>query len=238
MIHQSILKRLILLISFSISSIYTSVSQTKNWSLGVGTAITAYDFTTSKGNTIDYLKNGAGNSYAIGYEQALLDTNKFVGQSTPKAIYFLQHKRVSKLLTKLTLGLHVLFNQYNAVGSVQNLSFDYQTNYAGLQLSLGPRLDLGKKWHILAKGLLAGQHILQGNQQVNYTYIDLTKDASFKGLKTFLGYELSIEKQLNNSLLFFLSGGNSRTFKPQETGVANLNFHSTSLIIGIKIKGI
>lgn len=231
-------KRLSLLVVFLIISQNVLFSQTKSWSLGVGTAITTYDFTTSAGNKIDYLKKGTGNSYAIGYEQAVVDTNKFVGQSTPKAIYFLQHKNLAKILTKIHVGVQVLLNQYNAVGNIQNVAFDYQTNYAGLQVSVGPKIAIGKKWSFVLKGIISGQHILQGNQHVNFSYIDLTKDDSFSGLKTFMGLDLRLEKQLNNSLSFYINGANSSTYHKQEPGVANLNFNSTSLQMGIKITGI
>lgn len=235
--HCLAAKRLSLLIVFLFVSQHILFSQTKSWSLGVGTAITSYDFTTSAGNKIDYLKNGAGNSYALGYEQAVIDTNKFAGQSTTKAIYFLQHKSLAKILTKIHVGVQVQLNQYNAVGNIQNVAFDYQTNYAGLQLSLGPKIGIGKKWNLVLKGLVSGQHILQGNQHVNFSYIDLTKDKSFSGLKTFFGLGLQIEKQINNSLSFYVAGANSSTYQTQEPGVANLNFNSTSVQMGIKIFG-
>lgn len=218
--------------------LHATFSQTKNWSIGVGTSITSYDFTTSAGNKVDYLKKGAGNAYTLGYEQALLDTNKLIGQSSSKAIYYLQHKTLAKFLSKMTFGIKAVLNQYNAVGDIQNLAFDYQTNYAGLQFSLGPKIGLGKNWQLLAKGLISGQHILQGNQHVNFSYVDLTNDASFNGIKMFAGYELTLEKQVNNNLSFYLTGSNNQTFKAQESGKANLNFKSTSLLIGIKIIGI
>lgn len=231
-------RHLSLFILFITLQCATAFSQSKSWSLGVGTAISSYDFISSSGNKIDYLKKDAGNSYAIGYEQTMLDTTKFVGLSTPKAIYFLKHKTISTILTKLTIGAHVLLNQYNAVGNVQNLAFDYQTNYAGLQLSIGPKISLGKKWHVLPKGLISGQHILQGNQHVNFSYVDLTKDSSFNGLKTFLGYEIRLEKQINNALCFYISGANNSTYISKKTGVANLNFQSIALQMGIKISSL
>ncbi len=214
-----------------------SFSQKKNWNIGVGSAFTSYDFITSSGNKVDYLKNGSGNSYRLGYEQSLVDTTKFLGQSTPRAIYFLNHKGLAKVLSKLNIGLNVVFNQLNAVGDIQNISFDYQTNYAGLQFTFGPKISLGKNWDVNAKGILSGQHILQGNQHVNYSFVDLTKDPAFKGLKFFTGYEISLEKQINNTLRFYLSGSQIQTSQAKQEGLASLNFKTTGLMIGIKITG-
>ena len=238
MIYQTLKKRTTLIWGLLFTCVYTSFPQSKNWSIGIGNAITSYDFTTSGGNKIDYLKNGTGNSYVLGFEQSFLDTNKYIGQSSPKAIYYLQHKTLSKFLSKMNFGIKAVMNQYNAVGDIQNLAFDYQTNYAGLQLSVGPRIGLGKKWNVHLNGLVSGQHILQGNQHVNYSYFDLTKDPSFKGLKLFLGYEVRLEKQINNSLSFYIAGTNTKTYQAKESGMASLNFNSTSLLIGIKILGI
>ena len=231
------LKKITLFLGLIIVCQHTIFSQSKKWSIGVGNAITAFDFTNSIGNKIDYLKNGAGNAYIMGYEQSLLDTNKFVGQSTPKAIYYLKHQQLAKFLTRIKLGVHAIFNQYNAVGNIQNFDFDYQTNYAGLQFSLGPSIAMGKNWIIQPNAVISAQHILQGNQRVNSSYIDLTNDSSFKGIKTFVGYEISIEKQINNSLSFYLKGSNTQTMQTKEGGIANLNFKSNCLQIGIKITG-
>jgi len=238
MIYQPLKRGLALFLGLVFACTYISNAQTQRWGIGIGSSLTTYDFVTSSGVKINYLKTGSGNSYFLGYESSLVDTNRFVGLGTSKAIYFLQHKTLAKVLSKVDYGVKILFNQYNAVGDIQNNAFDYQTNYAGLQIGIGPTVSLGKNWHLQAKGLASGQHILQGNQHVNFSYVDLTKDPAFSGLKVFVGYELSLEKQLSNSLRFFLTGSQNQTVQSQQAGVSTLNFKSTSLLIGIKISSI
>lgn len=215
-----------------------SFAQSSAWKIGLGNSLTTYDFVTTQGVQINYLKKGSGNAYSIGYEQAFLDTTKFIGQGTSKDLYYLQHKSLAKILSHLEWSSALLMNQFNAVGDVQNTSFDYQTNYLGLELGIGPFVNLGKGWKVQAQGKAMGQYLLQGNQHVGSAYVDLSQNKDFNQLKVFVGYAGILEKKINKSLSLYVSAAKNQTFVATKQGESSLNFKTLNMLFGIKIIGL
>ena len=217
---------------------FFSFGQTKSWKIALGNTITNYKFTNSNGKPIDFLKSGSGNEYILGFESAFLDTTQLSVTSSNKSIYFLKHTTLAKLLSKVNFGFNVSLNQYNAVGNVQNLEFDYQTNYIGLGAFLSPKLYLGKGWqtNFTCNGSI--QRILQGNQRVNSNYINLVNQSEFNPIMLFVGYGIELQKNVNKSISLYLSGTNNQSLNSQKSGQENLNFQTTQILLGVKITNI
>ena len=218
---------------------FSSVGQGKNWNISFGSNITSYNYISKKGLAVDYLKPSSGLSFAMGFDKIIIDSMAIMGQSSSSSQFFWSHKTLAKILTQMEWGAKVTLNQFNAVGDFQNMAFDYQTNYLGVQVGIGTFQNLGKDWTIRLKGYLAPQYLVQGNQRLNestgVSYYDLRNDNSFKNTQVFLGYGITLEKQIKDQLSFFMEACNQRTFKGRKDGEVSLNFNATQLNFGIKI---
>lgn len=208
------------------------------YSVSLGNSITRYDFTTSKGIPLDYLKRGSGNVFQIGYQKFLIDTLNYSGQTNAKALYFARNPKMAKILSKIGIEGKLLLNQMNAVGDVQNISFDYQTNFLGIQAGIGPQIGLGKGWSIDFKGLVSANYLLQGNQHVNTTYVDLKNDPVFNQVQVLWGYSLSLQKKITDQLGIFFTQSSASTNKSIVAGQSTLNFSNQTWQFGIKITSI
>jgi hypothetical protein len=208
----------------------------KGWKLGLGNNLTEYNFLTSKGLPVTFLKQGSGNSIFISSERAFLDTLSFAGQTTKKAIYYQNHSFAAKLFTHLTYDLGITYNQYNAVGDTQMMLFNYQTNYMGIMGGLGPFINLGKGLSVAFKGTASLQKILQGSQQLSNQYIDLKQEVEFNGLKIFTGYSAELIKNMNNGLSLFVQAQRTQTYNKAVAGQENLNFSALNFSFGLKIR--
>ncbi len=226
-------RRQLLVFQFCLLSL--SVFAQSSWHIGVGSSITRYDFVSSKGVPFDFLKRGSGSVYQVGYSNLLLDTISLSGQTSPKALFFLRNPKLAKVLSLFTYEGNVLLNQLNAVGDVQNIGFDYQTNYVGIQGVFGPSFRVKKGWSVGLSGNISLQKILQGNQHVNFSYVDLTQDPSFNTLQFFMGYGLKLQKQINPQIGFFVNYQTSETQKSIVSGQSNLNFKNENFQLGIRI---
>lgn len=199
-----------------------------------GTVMSQYDFISNDGVRSDYLKAGSGTYYRMGAEFKMLDTVRLLSSTSPKAFYFSNHKLLSTVLSRVTLETSVESSQLNAVGDVIGVTFNYQTNYLGLNLGLGYEQPLYKGWSIKGIGKVNALKIIQGNQELQGTYKDLTKDPDFNKLQLALGWEVSLSKQVNSGLISFISFSKLNTINAEKSGASTLNFHNTLFSIGLK----
>ncbi|MHA8082295.1 hypothetical protein ACST14_02625 [Aquirufa sp. A-Brett2-15D] len=235
---MSQLVKLIFVLGISCVFSHNSFGQKINWNVGLGNSLTQYQFKNSMGSPKNHLKIGSGSSYAIGFERAILDTSQVLVTSSKKAIYFLKYKWATKVLSSAVYGLKLSVNQYNSVGDYQNYEFIYQTNFLGLEGHAGPKVIIGRGWNVILKGQGSIQRILQGNQLVNGTYVNLLTNSEFNSIMLFLGYGIEFEKEVNKSIKIFISSGNNQSYNSQKNGTENLNFQSTQILLGIKIANI
>lgn len=205
------------------------------WKLGLGNSNTQYKFLNSKGILIDYLKQGSGNSIFISAENTFLDSSSIMGQTTERAVYFLNHPFMLKFLTHATYELGLNFNQYNAVGDIQKISINYQTSYLGIFAAAGPYVYLTKGIYLSIKGNFSLQKISQGTQQLNNQYVDLMQEKEFNHLMLFVGYSGTLTKKLTNGLSLFVQAYQSRSYNRRSEGQENLNFSSLNFTFGLKI---
>lgn len=222
------------LIGMLIFSAFVS-SHAQTYSLSVGSNFSQFNFLNSEGIPIDFMKKGSGTHFQIGSEYRLLDTTKFSTQSSDRAIYFNQHKRLAALLSVLKFDFSLESNQYNAVGDVQNIDFNYQTNFVGLSGGFGFQIPLLAGFSLSAQGRISGQKIIQGNQQISTKFYDLTIDPQFSPIQVMFGYTVELQKKIGEKLGAFVAYQNMKTNHPTNLGSATLNLQPTSLSFGIKI---
>lgn len=207
-----------------------------SWKIGLGHNVTQYHFFDSKALPVNFLKQGSGNSFSISSESIMLDTLNLVGQTTRKAIYFLNHHFLKTLLSHLTYEFGLNFNQYNSVGDVQKIQIIYQTNYLGLYAAVGPYIHLTKNIYLSIKGALSIQKIVQGSQLFNNQYIDLMQEAEFNELMIFPAFSITMTKKLSKGLSLFVQSQQSKSFNRLIEGQENLNFSVMNFSFGLKIQ--
>ena len=222
------------LIGMLILSVFVS-SRAQTYSLSVGSNFSQFNFLNSEGIPIDFMKKGSGTHFQIGSEYRLLDTTKFSTQSTNRAIYFGQHKRLAKLISLLKFDFSLESNQYNAVGDVQNIDFNYQTNFVGLSGGFGFQIPVLAGFTLAAQGRISAQKIIQGNQLIATKYYDLTIDSQFSPIQLMLGYTVEVQKKIGEKLGAFIVYQQLKTYHSAIPGSTTLNFQPTSISFGIKI---
>jgi hypothetical protein len=222
---------LFLLFSYSPT---TAFSQ-DGWKLGLGNSVTRYKFFDSKGAPITFLKQGSGNSIFISKESAVIDTSSFIGQTTERAVYFLNHELLTKLLTHVTYELGLNFNQYNSVGDIQKIPVNYQTNYLGILAGAGPYSHVLNGFYLSIKANISLQKIVQGTQQLNNQFVDLMDEPEFNRVMIFLGYSATLTKNLANGLSLFVQAQQSQSYHKWVEGQENLNFSAVNFSFGLKI---
>lgn len=224
----------IIMFTFLCALVVKVKAQTYN--LAVGTNVSTYLFKNSEGANIDFLKRGSGSHFQLGTEFQLLDTTS-AGYSTSskKAIYLSQRQNLAKILSRVKLDVHVESNQINAVGDQQNIAFSYQTNFIGLSGGLGIESPTYKNWSLILQGRFSFQKLIQGNQALGNSYLDLMKDDQFSKLQIFAGLGAQLQKKLSDRLFAFLSYQQMQTMHAEISGKSTLNFQTSTINFGLKI---
>lgn len=224
---------LLLLIMLVFSLVVSSRAQ--QYSFSAGSNFTEFNYLNSDGISRDFMKRGSGNHFQIKADFKLLDTTNFQSQSSDRVIYFGQHKRLASLLSVLIFHFGLESNQYNAVGDIQNIDFNYQTNFVGLSSGFGVRIPLLAGFSVSARGIISGHKIVQGNQQIASKYYDLTVDPQFSPIQIMLGYSVELQKKIGEKLGVFIAYQQSRTNHSANQGSTTFNFQPSLISFGIKI---
>ncbi len=223
------------LIMFALLCGFVADLRAQTYNLSVGTNISTYQFKNSDGVNVDFLKRGSGSHFQMGSEWQLLDTTNDYSTSSKKAIYFSQRQRLARFMTRVKLDVQLESNQINAVGDEQNIAFSYQTNFVGLVGGLGYQTPSYKNWTLTARGRVAGQKLIQGNQALGNKYLDLTKDEQFSSIQFFGGFAIQVQKKLADRLSAFLEYQQMQTMHGEVAGKPTLNFQNSTISFGIKI---
>lgn len=133
--------------------------------------------------------------------------------------------------------LGISFNQFNAVGDVQNIPMSYATDFIGLGAGIGPRIKLGKTTSLVVKGRVSAVKMIQGNQMLLNRYINLAEDEQFNSVRTMYGLSLELRKQINAQVSTFVSYQYLTSYKqfiePNKTGTSTVNFVPSTFSIGL-----
>jgi hypothetical protein len=178
----------------------------QSYKVSVGSNITNYEFANSAGTNPISLRSESG--LALGLSRELSLSKVFV----------------------LDLGL--AYNQFNAVGDIQNIPLAYSTDFIGLSLGVGPSLSLGNGFVFSAKAVASASGMVKGNQFIQNRYVDLFADKQFNSLRTLYGYSFEINKQINEQVGVFAKYQHLDSYN---FGSSTLNFIPSTFSIGISL---
>jgi hypothetical protein len=183
----------------------------QSYQVSVGSNLTSYLFVNSASVNPANMRPASGMHLSIHREKAL--SNDF---------YF-------------DLGIN--YNQFNAVGDVQNIPMSYTTDFVGLGAGIGPHIKLGKTLSLVVKGRVSAVKMINGNQMLLNRYINLAEDEQFNSVRTMYGLSLEIRKQINAQVSTFVSYQYLTSYKqfiePNRTGKSTTNFIPTTFSIGL-----
>ena len=133
--------------------------------------------------------------------------------------------------------LGINYNQFNAVGDVQNIPMRYDTDFIGLGAGIGPHIKLGKTTSLVVKGRVTAVKMIHGNQLLLNRYINLAEDDQFNSIRTMYGLSLDLRKQINAQVSTFVSYQYMTSYKqfiePNKTGTSTVNFVPSTFSIGL-----
>lgn len=173
-----------------------------------GMNFTSYDFKNSSGNSNPNLKSGTGAFYEVGYNKNL----KY---------------------DKFSYSLAVALNEYNNTGGNSANSYNWNTQYLGVQTRLYYSFFKGKEFDFLSTIGLNGSSLLSGKQQINGTYYDLTKEKEFTGF--LLSPSIGLQFKYNVANLGYVSLGYNYVKSYNLTNSTNqkLGFTTNQLQFGV-----
>ena len=133
--------------------------------------------------------------------------------------------------------LGISYNQFNAVGDVQNIPLSYATDFVGIGAGIGPHIKLGKTLSLVVKGKVSAVKMIHGNQMLLNRYINLADDEQFNSVRTMYGLSLELRKQINAQVSTFVSYQYLTSYKqfisPNKTGTSTVNFVPSTFSIGL-----
>lgn len=219
---------LLVLFSFHVSAQQFKLSQ--------GIALTDFQYRNDQGIMVDGLKSGSGLAFQLAFHKSsLVDTTKQKLEQTPFAIYLTQNPKVAKLLSLINYDVGLQFNQFNAVGDIQNNAFSYQTDYLGVHGKLGIRIPLVWKFAVNLQGIGSINKIAHGNQLLLNRYVDLTQDAQFSQIKFMGGYGVELDRRFSDRLVGFVSYQQTQTLNDKPEGQSTLNLKPAVFSFGIRL---
>jgi hypothetical protein len=183
----------------------------QSYQVSVGSNLTSYLFVNSASVNPANMRAASGMHLSINREKAI--SNDF---------YY-------------DLGIN--YNQFNAVGDVQNIPMSYTTDFIGLGAGIGPHIKLGKTLSLVVKGRVSAVKMIHGNQMLLNRYINLAEDEQFNSLRTMYGLSLELRKQINAQVSTFVSYQYMTSYKqfiePNELGTSTVNFVPSTFSIGL-----
>ena len=183
----------------------------QSYQLSVGSNLTSYLFVNSASVNPANMRSASGLHLSLNREKAL--SNDF---------YY---------------DLGISYNQFNAVGDVQNIPMRYDTDFIGLGAGIGPHIKLGKSLSLVVKGRVSAVKMIHGNQLLQNRYINLADDEQFNSLRSMYGLSLELRKQINAQMSTFVSYQYMTSYKqfiePNKTGTSTVNFVPSTFSIGL-----
>jgi hypothetical protein len=187
-------------------TIICSPAFSQSYKLSVGANITSFVFTNSAGINPSFIRPASGLNFNLSKEAQL--TKNFIWDAG------------------------ISYNQFNAVGDVQNIPFNYSTDFIGLNGGIGPKLKLGKGMSLISKGNMSIAKMINGNQFLQNHYVDLSSDEQFNSAKALLGYSFELNKTVNPKMNVFVKYQHMDSYS---FGKSTLNFTPSTLSIGVEI---
>ena len=184
---------------------FTTFSQSYKFS--VGSNNTSYVFTNSAGVNPSFFRPSSGLHLDLSRELSIT-----------RVLFF---------------DFGISYDQFNNEGDVQNIPFSYSTDFIGMNIGMGPRLNLGKGIAINPKINVLATYMFKGNQFIQNRYVDLSGDEQFKSLRTMFGYSFELSKQVNSQVGVFVKYQHLDNY---QFGSSTLNLIPSTYSIGLSLK--
>jgi outer membrane protein OmpA-like peptidoglycan-associated protein len=176
-----------------------------------GKNFTSYDFKNSSGSSNSNIKSGTGNFYEIGFNKAL-----------------------KKDIFSYSFG--VSLNEYNNNGGNSTNNYKWENQYLGIQSSFSFSFLKQNNFDLLSKFGLNGSSIINGLQQINGIYYDLTKENEFKGLVVTPSIGLQVKYNINNLNYISLAYNYSKTYNLSNSTNQSIEFNTNQIQFGVHFK--
>jgi hypothetical protein len=202
-----------LLVFFSFSS------QAQIWDVQIGTNMTHYDFINSLGTHLNSIKPVAGFHMQTGYQHL--------------AVASRGRGKVNSILGILTYGVHLNYNEFNAMGTMGPNLFNYQTNFLGLDLNGGVSIPLFSGFSIRGLLHISANKLIDGYQMVNNDYHDLTEAPQFNDIQILNSYSLQVNKRVNPFIHIHIGYKKSDSIFIKPFNGTSLSFEPATFLVGI-----
>lgn len=156
-------KKLLIIFIF----IITISSYSQQLYMDYGSTISAFDYENSQGQPLSNLLSKSKSYFEMGYRHVI---------NTKKTLF---------------LAVGASYNNYGAIGSESSVDnfFEWDVSYLGLKAGLDIRIFQLRDLQFYAKGSIASEFLIRGNQTINNDVFNLVG-----------------EEEFNNNILFFRGG--------------------------------
>jgi hypothetical protein len=191
---------------------FSNTSNAQGYYFNFGQNFTKYDYKNSQGQRNSNLKSDNGITVDFGYQWIISDNEKW-------------HYKA---------GLS--FQQFNAKGQNDTFNYSWVTNYLGIQngVSYDVYTSSDDDFVINLNTGFTASKIIKGEQLINNSSYDLTKENEFKGL--FLQPHLGVENEikLNDFAVLGLGYRFSKAIRSSTPESESLNFINNAFYINFK----
>jgi hypothetical protein len=181
--------------------------------LSTGKNFTTYNYKNSQGVTNTNIRSAEGAAYQLGMDFKLSKTADS---------------------DKLTYAVSVVYNQFNAIGGTSTDNYLWKTNYLGVQNALNfTFIEISNNFKVKTKLGVAASTIINGEQFINNTKYDISKNEEFSGIV--LQPNISVDFQYTITQNIKISGGYefSKVFNTSNSSAEELSFTNNQIHFGL-----
>lgn len=175
--------------------------------LQLGKNFTSYDYKSGNDSNPN-LQSGSGNFYETGYMMALADE-------------------------KLKYAIGLSLNEYNAIGGDSVNSYSWNTEYLGIENTLGYSFVNTNGFDVAVKGGLGISTLIYGKQNLNGQYLNLSSQKEFSGLWLSPKLGLQVGYNVDNDIFLSFGYNYSKGFNVTNSTDEKLSFNTNQIQFGI-----
>jgi hypothetical protein len=147
----------------------------------LGSTISSFDYENSQGLPLGNLLSKSDSYFGMGYRQVI---------NNQKTLF---------------LALGASYNNYGAIGSESSVDnfFEWDVSYLGVKAGLDYRLFQLRDLSFYAKGSIASEFLIRGNQTINNDVFDLVGEEEFNNNILFLRAGIGLQYPISNSTAIY-----------------------------------
>ena len=171
--NRQILTSFIFLISIS--------SFSQQLYMELGSTVSSFDYENSQGQPLDNLLSKSKSYFGMGYRQVI---------NNEKTLF---------------LALGASYNNYGAIGSESSVDnyFEWDISYLGVKAGLDYRLFQLRDLSFYAKGSIASEFLIRGNQTINNDVYNLLGEEEFNNNILFLRVGIGLQYPISSSTAIY-----------------------------------